>query len=276
MKRKRIIGVCLIAVFTVTAVISGGMFWKQYRDAQTSRESFSKLAEIAGGRSFVSENTETLTETSDSEDLPEKDSEKNIIGGVVAEVLSAREKYGSLHEQNSDFIGWICIDGTEINYPVMQSPENPGFYLKHGFDKSRSEYGVPYLDEACVIGESNNLIIYGHHMKNGTMFCDLDGYADPAFCELHPVIHFDTLSSFGDYEVIAVFRYDTNHDDFRYNRYADMDETTFGHFMKEVHLRELYSTGKSASYRDQLLTLSTCEYSYKNGRLVVVAGKVMP
>ena len=126
-----------------------------------------------------------------------------------------------------------------------------------------------------MIGQSNNLVIYGHHMSNGSMFCDLELYSDPTFCMDHPVIRFDTLSSFGEYEVIAVFRYNTNQETFRYDREVNMDETRFSWFMEQVHARELFSTGKDASFGDQMLTLSTCEYTYKNGRLVVVARKVV-
>ena len=67
-------------------------------------------------------------------------------------------------------VGWIFIEGTEINYPVMQTRNNPDYYLKHSFEKTWSDYGVPYVDEACTVGISNNLVIYGHNMKNGSMF----------------------------------------------------------------------------------------------------------
>lgn len=118
-------------------------------------------------------------------------------------------------------------------------------------------------------------MIYGHHMKNGSMFYDLDGYTDPEFCKEHPVIRFDTLSGFGKYEVIAVFRFNTERDKFRYDQGVNMTEEEYGHYIEQVHERELYSTGKTAQYGDQLLTLSTCEYTYRNGRLVVVARKVV-
>ena len=118
-------------------------------------------------------------------------------------------------------------------------------------------------------------MIYGHHMKNGSMFYDLDGYTDPEFCKEHPVIRFDTLSGFGKYEVIAVFRFNTERDKFRYDQGVNMTEEEYGQYIEQVHERELYSTGKTAQYGDQLLTLSTCEYTYRNGRLVVVARKVV-
>ncbi len=125
------------------------------------------------------------------------------------------------------------------------------------------------------MGISNNIVIYGHHMKNGSMFADLCNYADEDFWREHPVIHFDTLSSFGEYEIVAVFKFNTNKETFKYNECVTMNEESFSEFMTEVHARELYDTGVDAEFGDQLLTLSTCEYTYKNGRFVVVAKKVV-
>ena len=109
-------------------------------------------------------------------------------------------------------VGWIFIEGTEVNYPVMQTPDNPDYYLKHSFDKTWSDYGVPYVDESCTVGTSNNLVIYGHNMKNGSMFSGLVQYKSKEFFESHPVICFDTVDEPGQYQVIAAFRYNTNNE----------------------------------------------------------------
>ena len=103
-------------------------------------------------------------------------------------------------------IGWITIEGTRIDYPVMQTKEKPNFYLKHAFDKSYSRYGVPYIAENCDIDVSDNIVIYGHHMNNGSMFSDLCRYADEDFYKAHRTIRFDTLGSFGEYEIISVLK----------------------------------------------------------------------
>ena len=274
MKMKKIIGILLIGIFTVSAAISGYLFFKQYRDAKSSAEAFEDLVSLIQD---VETSDSIMPDDTESDNMSPQSETENPNGEEVAvpEAEPAYGKYGALYEQNSDFVGWIYIEGTNINYPVMQTPDNPDYYLKHSFEKSYSDYGVPYLDEACEIGVSNNLVIYGHHMSNGTMFCDLDGYTDKAFCEAHPIIRFDTLSSFGEYEVIAVFRYNTNREDFRYDKYVSMDEKAFVSFIEQVQERQIYSTGRSAEYGDQLLTLSTCEYTYKNGRLVIVAKKVV-
>ena len=277
MNRKRIIGICLIIVFSVSAIVSGRLFWIEYRDAKASEEVFSSLAGLVQDTGQNGGEDGSTGDYTDATGIGTLDNDEVLPDEEMAaeDAAKAYEKYGALYEQNNDFVGWIQIDGTNINYPVMQTPDNPDYYLKHSFEKTWSDYGVPYLDEACVIGQSNNLVIYGHHMSNGSMFCDLELYSDPAFCMDHPVIRFDTLTSFGEYEVIAVFRYNTNQETFRYDREVNMDEGRFSWFIEQVHARELFSTGKDASFGDQLLTLSTCEYTYKNGRLVVVARKVV-
>lgn len=255
-----------MVIFTAAAIVSGVMFARQYSDAKASVDTFDDLAGL------VVDIETPLPETPDETDEPAELTEEELRAQQAA---LAHEKYGALFEQNQDFIGWISIDGTNINYPVMQTPTNPDYYLKHAFDKSWSDYGVPYIEESCIMGISNNIVIYGHHMKNGSMFADLCNYTDEDFWREHPLIHFDTLSSFGEYEIVAVFRFNTNKETFKYNECVTMNEEEFNEFMQEVHAREMYDTGIDAEYSDQLLTLSTCEYFYKNGRFVVVAKKVV-
>ena len=79
-------------------------------------------------------------------------------------------EYGELFLQNTDMVGWISIDGTKLNYPVMQTPNEPNFYLKHNFEKEYSDLGTPSVQEDCDIAQSDNLVIYGHHIKGGKMF----------------------------------------------------------------------------------------------------------
>lgn len=274
MDKKKIIGIVLIAVLSISAVVSGIMFTRQYSDSKASKEAFSSLADLVvdidtSRQAEPVEDTETdeVSETDESAELTEEEI-------LALQTKLAHEKYGALFEQNQDFIGWISIDGTSINYPVMQTPDNPDYYLKHSFEKTWSDYGVPYIDEACIMGISNNVVIYGHNMRNGSMFSELCNYTDEEFWREHPVIHFDTLSSLGEYEIVAVFKFNTNKETFKYNEWATMNKAEFSAYMEEVHARQLYDTGIDAVYGDQLLTLSTCESTYKNGRFVVVAKKV--
>jgi len=275
MDKKKIIGIVLIAVLSISAVVSGIMFARQYSDSKTSKEAFSSLADLVVDidTSRQAEPAEdTGTDEDSGTDEPAELTEEEIR---AKQTELAHEKYGALFEQNQDFIGWISIDGTNINYPVMQTLDNPDYYLRHSFEKIWSDYGVPYIDEACIMGISNNVVIYGHHMNDGSMFAELCNYTDEDFWREHPTIRFDTLSSFGEYEIVAVFKFNTNKETFKYNEWTNMNEAEFSEYMEEVHARQLYDTGIDAEYGDQLLTLSTCEYTYKNGRLVVVAKKVV-
>ena len=123
------------------------------------------------------------------------------------EVVSPLERYAELFAMNNDMAGWIRIEDTQINYPVMYTPDNPDYYLKHNFYKESSAYGVPYIAEHCDPMEpSDNVIIYGHHMNNGSMFAGLMNYEGRDFYEQHKIVHFDTLTETAEYEVIAVFK----------------------------------------------------------------------
>lgn len=236
-------------------LFSGAMLCREYLDQKQSAEAFD---EVAG---LVKEDVElpTLELADDPAQEPEE--------------LMAFEKYADVYAQNSDLVGWISIPGTRIDYPVMQTKDNPNFYLKHAFDKSYSSYGVPYMQENCDVGISDNLVLYGHHMNNGSMFSDLCKYESEDFYQEHKTIRFDTLDSFGDYEVIAAFKTVAySEEGFKYYHFVRAEqEEDFDEFIDKCKELALYDTGVSAEYGDQLITLSTCEYSRTNGRMVVVA-----
>lgn len=196
----------------------------------------------------------------------------DIVSVVETESNNSDEKlngYMELKSQNTDFIGWIKIDDTNINYPVMQS-NTPNFYLRKNFNKKYSYYGTPYISELCNADKSDNLIIYAHNMKNHQMFGDLEKYKSKDFYNSHRYIQFDTLNNQGIYEIIAVFK--TTADDFDYQNYTDFtDEEQFNTFIDKCKSLSLYETETNSVYGDSLITLSTCEYSRTDGRLVVVA-----
>ena len=200
------------------------------------------------------------------------------VNTTEGEVVMLSE-YAKLYEQNSDIVGWIRIDDTQMNYPVMQSPQEPNFYLKHGFDKEYTDYGCPYMSESCDVNKpSDNLIVYGHHMKNGTMFSDLEKFKSKDFWEEHKTFRFDTLYVKQTYEIIAVFKtavYTGSENEFRYYQFVDAaTKEQFDGYIQRAKEKAFYDTGVSAEYGDKLITLSTCEYSGQNSRLVVVAKKV--
>ena len=136
-----------------------------------------------------------------------------------------------------------------------------------------------YVQENCDVQKpSDNIIIYGHHMNDGSMFTGLMKYRNKSFWEGHKTITFDTLTDRHQYEVIAVFKtvvYTDSSDSFKYYEFTDAENAAeFDAYVAKCKELSLYDTGVSAEYGDKLISLSTCEYSRNNGRLVVVAKRV--
>ena len=237
--------------------------YSHFKEANEQEELYESLAQIV-------EKTETSPET--EAPMPTTPPE--------GDELVMLPEYAELYEQNNDLIGWICIEDTKINYPVMQSVDEPNFYLKHGFDKGYTDYGCPYVGENCDVSKpSDNLIIYGHHMKNGSMFSDLEKFKKKDFWEEHKTFSFNTLYEKQTYEVIAVFKtvvYTDSTSEFKYFQFSDAQTPEqFDEYIAKCKEKALYDTGVSAEYGDKLITLSTCEYSNTNGRLVLVAKRIV-
>ncbi len=206
------------------------------------------------------------------------DSEPVIHYDAEREAPEVLEEYKNLLNQNQRLIGWLKIDDTNIDYPVMQTVDNE-YYLDHNLKQEYDKNGSIFMDKDCdVLKPSTNYILYGHHMKSGKMFGDLDNYESQSYMEEHPYIDFDTIYEHGIYQVMYVFRsrvYSEEEITFKYYQFIDaLSEQEFDSYMKEMAEMSLYDTGVTAQYGDQLLTLSTCDYQEKNGRFVVVAKKV--
>ena len=189
---------------------------------------------------------------------------------------SSETSFESLFTENSDMVGWIFIEGTGVNYPVMQTKNSPNYYLKRNFKKAYSDLGVPYVQENCDLSASDNIIIYGHHITGGKMFGSLDKFTSKFFYEKHKIIQFNTLTEQSQYQIIAVFKtiaYSAS--GFRYYDFVNAeDEADFNAYVSRCKELSLYDTGVTAKYGDRLLTLSTCKRFAENGRLVVVAKKI--
>lgn len=203
---------------------------------------------------------------------------KNEIKKLESNISTSDNKFKELYNQNSDIIGWLKIENTLINYPVMYTPQDPEFYLTHNFEKQESRSGLPFLDYRCSIKKpTTNLIIYGHNMKNGSMFNTLMKYKDEGYYKNYPIIQFDTTLENGKYEIISVFLskvYKKNEDVFKYYQFVQANnKLEFDNFIKNIKKLSIYDIQESAKYGDKLLTLSTCEYSDEDSRLVVVARK---
>lgn len=242
-------------LFAALFCVSGYYILSWFLDGQESQAEFSQVEALLGTR------TEGMSGISGS---AEEEKEPEILS-----------EYLPLYEANNDFVGWIQIEDTKINYPVMQSPDDPDFYLKHNFDKEYDVYGVPYMQAACDLLTSDNLIIHGHTMNNGSMFTNLKKYKKESFYREHKYIRFDTKYSYGTYEIVAAFATTANNGGYEYYSFIEAaDEADFDAFIAACKELTPYEIEATAQYGDRLITLSTCEYTHKNGRMVVVAKKI--
>lgn len=178
----------------------------------------------------------------------------------------------SLIAENSDCLGWLRISGTKIDYPVMQTKDNPQYYLHRDFNKQYSYMGTPFMDSRCDINYDNNLIVYGHNMRDGKMFADLLKYRDKSYCREHNAIHFITKNGIQEYEVMAVCK--VKSDDEWYSYTCQKNKDSFNNLISHIKEKSLYKIDESIEYGDDFLTLSTCEYSQKDGRLIVIAVRI--
>lgn len=188
-------------------------------------------------------------------------------------------EFAAIYEKNSKFAGWIKIPDTTVDYPVMKPESDNNYYLNHGPEGEKSKYGSIFLDaETDLTNRTGNYILYGHYLRDGSMFGALASYKEASFWEEHPRIEFDTIYEKGTYEIISVFLsqvYRKNEEVFKYYKYVDItSEEEFTEYVDEVKKLALYDTGKTAEYGEQLITLSTCDYWTENGRLVIVAKRI--
>lgn len=268
MSRKQKILMAGAALFAALLLFSDIMVCREIKDSRQSAQAFNSLAKLVVEKPKL--DIQPDGEASRPEDKPST--------GEPAPEITAADKYAEIYEKSSDSVGWLSIEGTSINYPVTQSTDNPNFYLKHSFDKEYSNYGVPYLQENCELGISDNAIIYGHHMDDGSMFADLCKYESEDFYKEHKTIQFDTMDGFGEYEIVTVFKTVAySNAGFPYFLFVNADNPEdFDDFIAKCKELALYDTGVTAEYGDRLITLSTCAYSRDNGRMVIVAKKTGP
>ncbi len=184
----------------------------------------------------------------------------------------------SLYKENSDLMGWIQIEGTNINYPVMYTKE-VDYYLRRDFYKNDDQWGSIFVDpNNTLTPRDSNLIIYGHNMKDDRMFHDLVKYQEESFYQEHPKIIFYTLTTKEEYTIISVFLskvYSVVDSVFKYYKFHNAtSQEEYRTYIENIKAQSLYPIEETATFNEDLITLSTCEYSQKNGRMVVVAKKI--
>lgn len=205
--------------------------------------------------------------------------ENNVKQEVEQYETERMKQVKNLQTENEDIVGWLEIEDTKINYPVLQGNDDE-YYLTHNYKKEKTQKGSIFLskDYNWEI-PSSNLQIYGHNLGNGEMFQELLKYKDEEFYKQHPIIRFTTEKEDANYEIIAVFRsrvyYKTEKDVFRYYFFINAEtEKEYNEFVENAKKASLYEIDATAQYKDQLMTLSTCSYHTEDGRFAIVARKI--
>lgn len=252
-KTKKISHILLVLLLSALTVISGFMVYREVSNRQKEKEDWADLAEVITQPAVIDPTKTQAEETAETEPVQ---TGRNLT---------------PLFEQNDDCLGWLCIPNTEINYPVMHTPYDPQKYLRKNFYGEYSVSGVPFLDRRCDT-DSDNLIIYGHNMKNGTMFGTLKKYTDKAYLDDHPVVEWETESSSEQYTVFAV-AYVQKTDDW-YGYISAADQESYDRQIAYIRRKAMLTTEITPVYGQQLLTLSTCYGSDNDGRLLVIAVQI--
>ena len=225
---------------------------------------------------------EVAKNTLEDEERVIEENEETVIGKDIEEQKKETERMlqvKQLQGQNTDIVGWLEIENTNINYPVLQGADN-NYYMTHNYKNEKSKNGSIFLDADYNWDiPSNNLLMYGHNLGNGMMFQELLKYEKKGFYQEHPVIRFTTAEEDAEYEIISVFKsrvyYKSEKNVFRYYYFINNEsEEEYNEFVKNAKNASLYPIDATASYGDQLITLSTCSYYVEDGRFVVVGRKI--
>lgn len=282
-KKIRTIRILAASVFVVCMILTGWEYGQSLRH-RAQQDSLKEMTDetavkdqMESGSVLKEAGVATLSDpgTEHARDSGEQD--EGTPKNTAAQEPAMLDRYAELYAENNDLAGWLSIAGMKIDYPVMQN-EDDEYYLHRDFYGNDSKYGCLYVRARADLDTGTNFIVYGHNMKDGAMFGDLDSYLEKSFYEEHSLISFHTLYEERVYEIIAVFRsqvYNTDDDVFKYYQFYEADtQEDFDSFYNNIKELSLYDTGVEARFGDTFLTLSTCAYHVKDGRLVVVAKRV--
>lgn len=266
-KEKIKIGI-VIGVFSVVIIACMVSIFSQVFTEYKENESFKNLAEIVTEEST---GNDTEKEQFINPNLLKVSDCDNDVQGESSMYFTTYYEPHSISElisMNSECFGWISIAGTNINYPIMHTPSNPQKYLNKNFYGEYSYSGTPFLDSRCS-ADSTNLIIYGHHMNNGTMFADLCNYTDYSYFTEHPIVVLETKDGVFAYSVFSVMK--VKSDDVWYKFTTVGTEKSYNSRIEYAKEKSIYDTEITPVYAQLILTLSTCCGYNQDDRILVLA-----
>lgn len=252
MKKSRML---LLAICSVVFIYSAYNLISYYYDAYINAKTYNKVKDLYIPAEVVIEDAQGETE----ED-------------IEARLQALREEnFRKLREVNKDIVAWIYVPGTNVDYPVVHGEDN-SYYLNHDIEGKTSRAGAIFLDYRITVNEDStiddiNTVIYGHHMKNGSMFASLKRYKDSSFLEENPYIYLDTVNGRRKYQIFSVFVTKT---DFQYTKINFSSDNEYLQYLQEINNKSMNSTNIELKSTDKIITLSTCTYEFDGSRLAVI------
>ena len=258
----------LIAIFSVVFLVSAGILVDYIIGSVKQKQQFKDLSNMLQQNQPAGNNAQNGSTDDGNYTI--------VVHPKTGETMKILTEFVPIFELNPDLVGWIKVNNTIIDYPVMQTPDWQNYYLRRDFYGQYSKHGTIYVTETADIkAPSDNMTIYGHKMNDGTMFADLLKYKDQAFFQQNPTITFNTIYEHREYQILSVFVIVATEDTyFPYYTFVDGDAQQFEDYVAKCKDLSLYDTGVDAVDGDKLITLSTCDHVIKNGRFVVVAKQI--
>ncbi|MEN1758991.1 class B sortase [Anoxynatronum sibiricum] len=243
--------------FLIVAIVAIGLRWLESQNQQASiLEAQQRFRQDYDSNELGSEETSTVL---------------TDLSGISKSAPEILPEIANLQSVNPQVTGWIQIPGTPVDYPVVQAHDN-AFYLDHDWQAEKNRAGAIFMDYRNDVNAltlpATHTILYGHHMRDGSMFQSLTAYKDPLFLQDHPVIHITDLHETHRFEIFSVYVTTT---DFYYIETHFEDRPTFEAFINVLQEKSKHSFAHSITGEEALLTLSTCTYEYDDARLVVHA-----
>jgi len=270
--RNRVFTICQLLLQVVLIVSVTVIITKKQRE-KAEEQIFTELTTI------LQEQKSVQTEFSEVLQVPASpETVEDFSTQIVPETeTGSYTECLTLYEMNSDFVAWISIPGTKVNYPVMYTPTEPEYYLKRDFYRSESVCGTPFVGKGTSVND-DFCIIYGHNMKNKTMFGILDKYYKKSFYQENPRIILTTVTERREYEIFAAEYSRVLYADEEGYRYYDqpgeLSEEAYDKLVDYLIRNSAYDTGIVPTYGEQIILLSTCSYHTENGRFIVAARRV--
>ena len=268
MRIKKTLLIILSLLFAAVFVFSGVVLALEFSKRERDDETFNELADLVLMLDPYEESSGGEQSGLDDENSSNESESEQGTDDTITQKLPHKRNLFPVIEKNNDCVGWVYIEDTQVNYPVMYTPYEAQKYIDKSFDLKSSSYGVPFIEAKCT-PNGDHVVIYGHNMKNGSMFAVIKKYRDKEFFDSHPVIEYETTEGCRSYTVIAMCELHAKDKWYSYLNTSDSEE--FESQISRILTRAVQKSDIEIIHGKKLLTLSTCQGGDDNTRRVLIA-----